>query len=141
MNAKRGNTFFFTSAAILALSSAVNAFSAKAVGHMGPSSRFALCRKSSVAYLVLTSCTHRNNRFPRSHSVRLHGAFCGGFGSDRRTDQRSSWMRIRVPAGSRTAQSRTPCGCSVGSWTTSAPPACTLAKVPSRSLVARRIMA
>ena len=34
-------------------------------------------------------------------------------------------MRIRLPAGSRKAQSRTPYGCSVGSWTTSAPPACT----------------
>jgi hypothetical protein len=30
-------------------------------------------------------------------------------------------MRIRFPAGSRTAQSRTPYGCSVDSWTTSAP--------------------
>jgi hypothetical protein len=29
-------------------------------------------------------------------------------------------MRIRLPAGSRKAQSRTPYGCSVGSWTTSA---------------------
>jgi hypothetical protein len=28
-------------------------------------------------------------------------------------------MRIRLPAGSRTAQSRTPYGCSVGYWTTS----------------------
>src|SRR5438093_2780185 len=32
---------------------------------------------------------------------------------DRRTARRSSWMRIRLPAGSRTAQSRTPYGCSV----------------------------
>jgi hypothetical protein len=30
-------------------------------------------------------------------------------------------MRIRLPAGSRKAQSRTPYGCSVGSWTTSTP--------------------
>jgi hypothetical protein len=36
--------------------------------------------------------------------------------------QRSSWMRIRLPAGSRKAQSRTPYGCSTGSWTTSARP-------------------
>jgi len=53
--------------------------------------------------------------------------------------QRSSWMRIRLPAGSRKAQSRTPYGCSVGSWTTSASLACSRSKVPSRSLVARRI--
>ena len=33
--------------------------------------------------------------------------------------QRSSWMRTMLPAGSRRAQSRTPYGCSVGSWTTS----------------------
>ena len=54
-----------------------------------------------------------------------------------RTAQRSSWMRIRLPAGSRKAQSRTPYGCSVGSWTTSASLACSRSKVPSRSLVAR----
>ncbi len=38
----------------------------------------------------------------------LHGAVCAGHGRDRRTAQRSSWTRIRLPAGSRTAQSRTP---------------------------------
>ena len=53
--------------------------------------------------------------------------------------QRSSWMRTRLPAGSRKAQSRIPYGCSVGSWTTSAPSACTLSKVPLRSAVASRI--
>jgi hypothetical protein len=53
--------------------------------------------------------------------------------------QRSSWMRTRLPAGSRKAQSRTPYGCSVGSWTTSASLACTFSKVPSRSEVANRI--
>src|SRR5439155_10805561 len=46
-------TAFFTSAAIRASSAAVNAFSAKAVGHMGPSSRFASCMKPNVAYRVL----------------------------------------------------------------------------------------
>src|SRR6266540_6189887 len=44
---------FFTSAAILASSAAVNPFSAKPVGHMEPSSRFALSLKPNVAYLVL----------------------------------------------------------------------------------------
>jgi hypothetical protein len=34
-------------------------------------------------------------------------------------------MRTWLPAGSRKAQSRTPYGCSVGSWMTSAPLACT----------------
>ena len=62
-------------------------------------------------------------------------------GCDRRTAQRSSWMRIMLPAGSRKAQSRTPYGCSVGSWTTSASLACSRSKVPSRSLVARRMLA
>jgi SnoaL-like domain len=62
---------------------------------------------------------------------------CPGRGRNRRTVQRSSLMRIRLPAGSRNAQSRIPYGCSVGSCTTSAPPASSLSKVPSRSLVAR----
>jgi serine/threonine protein kinase len=45
-----------TSAPILASSVAVSSFSAKAVGHMWPSSRFALSLKPSVAYLVLNFC-------------------------------------------------------------------------------------
>src|SRR5712692_5828809 len=49
-------TAFFTSAPILASSAAVNSFSAKAVGHRAPSSRFALSLKPSVAYLVLNFC-------------------------------------------------------------------------------------
>src|SRR5213595_912419 len=49
-------TAFFTSAAILSSSAAVNPFSAKAVGHMAPSSRFALSLKPSVAYLDLNFC-------------------------------------------------------------------------------------
>jgi hypothetical protein len=45
-----------------------------------------------------------------------------------------SWvMRTSVPAGSRNAQSRTPYGWSVGSWTTSAPVAWTVSNVPSTS--------
>ena len=47
---------FFTSAAILASSAAVNSVRAKAVGHMAPSSRFALSLKPNVAYLVLNFC-------------------------------------------------------------------------------------
>src|SRR5262249_28343842 len=47
---------FFTSAPILASSAAVNSFSAKAVGHMAPSSRFASSLKPNVAYLVLNLC-------------------------------------------------------------------------------------
>jgi hypothetical protein len=46
-------TAFFTSAAILASSAAVNSFSAKEVGHMTPSSRFAVSSKPNVAYLDL----------------------------------------------------------------------------------------
>src|SRR5436189_643675 len=46
-------TAFFTSAAILASSAAVNSFSAKATGHMLPSSRLALSLKPNVAYLDL----------------------------------------------------------------------------------------
>src|SRR4029077_1010730 len=49
-------TALFTSAAILASSAAVNSDSAKAVGHMAPSSRFALSLKPNVAYLVLNFC-------------------------------------------------------------------------------------
>ena len=43
-------TACFTSAAILASSAAVNAVSAKATGHMAPSSRFAATSKPKVAY-------------------------------------------------------------------------------------------
>src|SRR5579859_3911354 len=50
-------------------------------------------------------------------------------------------MRTMLPAGSWKAQSRMPYGCSVGSWTASAPLACSRSKVPSRSLVARVTMA
>src|SRR5258707_12560749 len=51
-------TVFFTSAAILTSSVAVNSFSAKATGHTVPSSRFALSLKPSVAYLALNLCAH-----------------------------------------------------------------------------------
>src|SRR4051795_247206 len=54
--------------------------------------------------------------------------------------QRTSWIRTRLPAGSRTAQSRTPYGWSVGSWTISASLDCSCSKVPSRSLVASRML-
>src|SRR5919106_400036 len=46
-------TAFFTSARIFASSAAVNFFSANEVGHMPPSSRFALSLKPNVAYLEL----------------------------------------------------------------------------------------
>jgi hypothetical protein len=46
-------TALLTSAAILASSAAVNFFSAKEVGHMLPSSRFAVALKPNVAYLSL----------------------------------------------------------------------------------------
>jgi hypothetical protein len=46
-------TAFFTSALILASSAAVNSVSAKEVGHMAPSSRFAASLKPNVAYLDL----------------------------------------------------------------------------------------
>jgi hypothetical protein len=46
-------TAFFTSAPILASSPPVNFFSAKEVGHMAPSSRFASSLKPKVAYLEL----------------------------------------------------------------------------------------
>ena len=49
-------TAFFTSAAIRASSAAVNSVSAKAVGHMVPSSRFAATSKPNVAYLDLNLC-------------------------------------------------------------------------------------
>ena len=46
-------TAFVTSALIRASSAAVSPVSAKAVGHMAPSSRFAESLKPNVAYLVL----------------------------------------------------------------------------------------
>src|SRR5690349_20840647 len=49
-------TAFFSSAPILASSAAVSSFSAKEVGHMADSSRFALSLKPSVAYLALNLC-------------------------------------------------------------------------------------
>ena len=49
-------TALFTSEPILASSAAVNSVSAKAVGHMVPSSRFASSLKPNVAYLVLNFC-------------------------------------------------------------------------------------
>ncbi len=49
-------TACFTSAPILASSAAVNAVRAKEVGHMLPSSRFALSLKPNVAYLELNFC-------------------------------------------------------------------------------------
>src|SRR5436853_6972837 len=49
-------TAFLTSVLILASSVPVNAFSAKATGHMAPSSRFASSLKPRVAYLVLNFC-------------------------------------------------------------------------------------
>jgi hypothetical protein len=49
-------TALFTSALIFASSAAVNSFSAKEVGHMAPSSRFASSLKPSVAYLELNFC-------------------------------------------------------------------------------------
>src|SRR5512142_2897416 len=49
-------TAFFTSAPILATSAVVNSFSAKEVGHVAPSSRFALSLKPNVAYLILNFC-------------------------------------------------------------------------------------
>src|SRR5438477_12862826 len=49
-------TAFFTSALILASSVAVNSVSAKAVGHMAPSSRFAASWKPNVEYLELYFC-------------------------------------------------------------------------------------
>ena len=49
-------TAFFTGAAIRASSAAVTSVSAKAVGSMVPSSRFAESLKPNVAYLVLNFC-------------------------------------------------------------------------------------
>jgi len=84
---------------------------------------------------------------PRAFAHRVSVGWAGSFtvpsadhGGDRRTAQRASLMRIWLPEGSRKAQSRIPYGCMAGSWMTSAPLACSRAKVPSRSAVARMIM-
>src|ERR1700730_13462179 len=47
---------FFTSAPILTSLAAVNSVRANEVGHMAPSSRFALSLKPNVAYRVLNFC-------------------------------------------------------------------------------------
>jgi hypothetical protein len=49
-------TAFFTIDTIFISSAAVNSVRAKAVGHMAPSSRFALSLKPNVAYFVLNFC-------------------------------------------------------------------------------------
>ena len=49
-------TAVLTSAAVLSSTSAVNLFTAKEVGHMSPSSRFAAGTKPNVAYLDLSLC-------------------------------------------------------------------------------------
>jgi hypothetical protein len=49
-------TAFSTSATILAWSAAVNSLSAKAVGHIAPSSRADWSLKLSVGYLELNFC-------------------------------------------------------------------------------------
>src|SRR5438067_7559911 len=70
-------TAFFTSAPILASSAAVSSVSAKAVGHMAPSSRFAWSLKPNVAYLDLNFCAldmRRPARVPRSSRASLDSA-------------------------------------------------------------------
>jgi hypothetical protein len=52
-DAMRQLAAFFTSAAILASTAVVNSVKAKAVGHMAPSSSFAVSWKPNVAYLDL----------------------------------------------------------------------------------------
>src|SRR5450759_2289346 len=55
-------TAFFMSAPILASSAELNSFSAKAIGHMCPSSRFASLLKPSVMYLSLNFCPLRKKQ-------------------------------------------------------------------------------
>jgi hypothetical protein len=55
-------TAFFTSAPTLASSAAVNSFSAKAIGHMTPSSRFATSLKPSIMYPSLNFCPLRKKQ-------------------------------------------------------------------------------
>jgi hypothetical protein len=57
-------TAFFTGAPILASSAAVNSVRAKEVGHMAPSSRFAVSLKPNVVYLLLTSAHFGRSRRP-----------------------------------------------------------------------------
>ena len=76
-----------------------------------------------------------------AHHVSMDAASTSARSPGSRTPQRTSLIRTWLPAGSRKAQSRTPYGCAVGSWITSAPVACTRSKVPSRSAVARITMA
>src|SRR6478672_8517878 len=77
---------------------------------------------------------------PCVDQLRGRVGFCHGPVAFCLQSQRSSWIRTMLPAGSRRAQSRTPYGCSVGSWTISTSPDCSFSKVPSRYLVASRSM-
>jgi len=103
-------------------------------------SRFRGCHRMTRKPCLMADRRNESKRM-RDLVSAPHGAVRAGHGYDRRMAQRSSWMRIMLPAGSRKAQSRTPYGCSVGSWTTSASLACSRSKVPSRSTVARMMMA
>ena len=95
-------------------------------------------------HLVRGGAAERGRRLRRaactSSSSSVGFLFRSGFLVGGCRAHRSCWIRTMLPAGSRTAQSRTPYGCSVGSWTTSSL-ACTRSKVPSRSAVARLMLA
>jgi len=68
---------------------AVNPFSAKALGHMAPSSRFALSLKPSVTYLVLNFCATWKKRttLPSLAKIRGNPAFHEGRGAGKSTTQ------------------------------------------------------
>ena len=58
---------FFTKTAILSSSAAVNSFSAKAIGHMAPSSRFAMSLNPNVMYRSLNFSPLRKKHGPCRH--------------------------------------------------------------------------
>src|SRR4051794_5160490 len=97
---------------------------------------------------LLRARPHRGAFFGAELAIRLAGGLlrallrslpCSHLRSSSMARQRSSWIRTRFPAGSRTAQSRVPHACSIGSCTISMSLAWTFSNVASRSGVASMI--
>src|SRR5918996_1552849 len=118
-------TAFFTSAPILFSSAAVSFFSAKEVGHMLPSSRFASSLKPSVAYLDLnlSALVKKQTTLP---SLAYAGIPYQVFG------ERAGAVALMI-AWIRLAKARSACGISAIFASTSLSPSAFLAREPRRA--------
>src|SRR5262249_40282359 len=118
-------TAFFTSAPILTSSAAPSSFSAKAVGHMWPSSRFALSLKPSVAYLVLNFCALWKKQTPLP-SLAYAGIPYQVFG------ERAGALALII-AWSRSPMARSGCGSAAIFASTALSPSALSARRPRRA--------